>query len=250
MAVWAIADLHLSFGVPDKGMDIFGKQWEQWTVKIEDNWRARIHDDDLVLLAGDTSWAMRPEEARPDLEWIDELPGTKVIIRGNHDYWWTSASQVKKTLPASIHFIQNNAFHWQDITIGGARLWDTAEYNFNDYIDFIHNPRAKTLAEMEKPSSDMEKIYRRELGRLELSLKDLNPKATTRIAMVHYPPISADLKESEASAILERYHIDICVFGHLHNLKKDASLFGTKNDIQYILTSCDYLQFVPIKILD
>ena len=128
MTIWALADLHLSFGVPDKEMDVFGPKWKNHPEKIRANWEKLVKPDDLVLLPGDISWGMHPEEALPDLNWIDSLPGTKVMIRGNHDYWWTSISKVEKVLPKSIHVIQNNIYRWKDVIICGARLWDTEEY--------------------------------------------------------------------------------------------------------------------------
>lgn len=249
MAVWAIADLHLSFGIPNKSMDIFGQAWKEWTKKIEDNWRSLIKDEDLVLIAGDISWAMRVEDAVPDLEWIHRLPGTKVMIRGNHDYWWSSLNKIEKILPSSVHIIQNNSFRWKHVAVGGAKLWDTSEYTFSPYINYQENPRAKALAEVDDPKQ-ADRLFQRELGRLELSLKSLPTDAEVRLAMTHYPPISADLHPSQASALLEKYRIDACVFGHLHNVKPGIPLFGEKNRISYYLTSCDYLDFVPIKILN
>lgn len=249
MAIWAIGDLHLSFGVPNKGMEVFGESWNDWTQKLEKNWRELIKDDDLVLIPGDISWAMKLEDAVPDLQWIDQLPGTKVMIRGNHDYWWSSLSQIEKVLPPSVRVIQNNAFNWKNVTVGGAKLWDTSEYSFSPYINYLDNPRAKKLAEVDK-AEQADKLFQRELGRLDLSLKSLSPDAEIRIAMTHYPPIGAELLPSQASTILEKYKIDYCVFGHLHNVKQGIPLFGKKNNIKYYLTSCDYLDFKPIKILN
>lgn len=248
MPVWAIADLHLSFGVPNKNMDIFGEQWVGYTDKIRHNWIANISPDDLILIPGDISWAMRPEEAKPDLDWIHSLPGTKVILRGNHDYWWTSLSKIEKIMPPSIHIIQNNAFQWHDIGIAGSRLWDSSEFSFNEYITFSENPKAKKISHEDSDKAEAEKIFQRELGRLELSLKALNKNAKFRIAMTHYPPISADLQNSQTAALLEKYNVNTCVFGHLHNVKQNIPMFGTKNNINYILTSCDYTNFMPIKL--
>lgn len=251
MSVWAIADLHLSFGVPNKEMDVFGEEWIDYTNKIKQNWCSKISPNDLVLIPGDISWAMHPEEARKDLEWIDHLPGTKIIIRGNHDYWWTSLSKIEKILPPSIHLIQNNAIFWEDFAIAGSRLWDTSAYNFGEYIDFQPNARTKPLTAQDKDMNEADRIYQRELSRLELSLKCLNKHPEkTRIVMTHYPPIGADLKESTASRLLEKYKVRTCVFGHLHRVKKNIPMFGEKNGIQYLLTSCDYLDFNPIKISD
>ncbi len=208
-----------------------------------------MRPDDLVLVAGDISWAMAIEEAVPDLEWIHQLPGTKLILRGNHDYWWTSLSKVEKILPPSLHVIQNNSFLWKDVAIGGSRLWDTPEYSFSKYIQYTENPRAKKLVAPEDPR-EAEKVFARELGRLEMSLKSMSSKAKTRIAMTHYAPIGAELGDSRASAILEKYEIDICVFGHLHNVKQDIPLFGEHRGTKYFLTAADYLGFKPILLVD
>lgn len=250
MTIWALADLHLAFSVPSKTMDVFGPQWENYAQRIEENWRRLVAPADLVLLPGDISWAMRPEEARIDLEWIHRLPGTKVMLRGNHDYWWTSLSKIQQVLPSSIHLVQNNAFNWGDVSIAGSRLWDTSEYAFSKYIQFQENPRAKQLTERDDNKEESERIFQRELGRLELSLKCLPKNAKLRIAMTHYPPISADLKDSRVSRLLEKYGVNICVFGHLHNVDNTLPMFGEKNGIHYYLTSADYLRFVPLKIKD
>lgn len=249
MSVWAIADLHLSFGVPDKSMNFFGKGWENWTEKLEANWKKHISSEDLVLLPGDISWAMQTQEAVPDLEWIHRLPGTKIMLKGNHDYWWTSLSKVEKVLPSSIHLIQNNAYLWNGIAIAGTRLWDTSEYQFGSFIDYKDNPRAKKLSEVDHDKDEMERIFVRELSRLEMSLKTMSPKASRRIAMTHYPPIGADLKESRASAILKKYGVSDCVFGHLHNVRDGALPFGNSGGVRYTLVSGDYLKFMPVKIV-
>lgn len=249
MAVWAIADLHLSFGVPNKQMDVFGPQWKDYTAKIEKNWRDSIDAQDLVLIPGDISWAMAIEDVRPDLDWIDRLPGTKVLIKGNHDYWWSSLSKLKQVLPPTCHLIQNNSWTWQDISIAGTRLWDVPGLNFSHVIDFKKQDCVKVLTENDE-SSDREKIYQRELGRLETSLKSMNPLAKKRIVMTHYPPIGPELQETEASRLLEKYKVDVCVFGHLHNVKPGMQLFGTHHGIRYYLTACDYLEnFKPLCIL-
>jgi uncharacterized protein len=249
MAVWALGDVHLSFGVPDKKMDVFGINWKDHPEKIRTHWLEQIHENDLVLIPGDISWAMKPEDAKPDLDWIHSLPGTKVMIRGNHDYWWYSIKKIQKLLPPSIHLIQNNIFKWNNLVIGGSRLWDTPEYSFNDYIPYIENPRENVLTKVEDPQ-EAEKIFERELGRLEMSLKQMPNDGSIRIAMTHYPPIGGNLQPSRASALLEKYNISLCVFGHLHNVLPNALPYGTKNGVRYVLTSCDYLNCNPVKVLD
>lgn len=249
MTVWAIGDLHLSFGVPNKSMEVFGPQWIGYTDKIAEAWRSAISSEDLVLIPGDISWAMHPEEARPDLEWIGNLPGTKYLIKGNHDYWWNSLSKIKTILPPSCHLIQNNSLLWNDVAIAGARLWDIPELSFKEVIDYKEFACIKPLTESDE-TPDKQKIYQRELGRLEMSLKNMNPKAKHRIVMTHYPPIGPSLEETETSRLLEKYDVEICVFGHLHNVKQDIPLFGSHNGIQYYLTACDYLPgFKPLKVL-
>ena len=249
MAIWAIADLHLSFGVPNKGMDVFGPQWVGYTDRIEQEWRAVISSDDLVLIAGDISWAMHPEDAKPDLEWIGNMPGTKVLIKGNHDYWSSSLSKLKPILPSSCHLIQNNSFTWNDVTVAGARLWDAPDLSFKEIIDFKQHDCVKALTQNDD-TPDSSTVYQRELGRLEASLKSMNPKAKHRIAMTHYPPIGVKFQETEASRLLEKYRVDICVFGHLHNVKPGLQLFGPHHGVHYYLTACDYLPgFKPIRIL-
>ena len=250
MRIWAIGDLHLGFGVKNKSMDVFGPQWENHAAQIASHWKAMIAPEDLVLIPGDISWAMKLEDAAADLAWIDALPGTKVMIKGNHDYWWGSLSKIAQILPPSIHLVQNNAFHWKDVAIGGARLWDTPEYAFGQYIEFRENPKARAADQEELVQEEFsQKIFDRELERLKMSLKQLKADAKIRIAMTHYPPIGADLKPSRASQILEQHGIQVCVFGHLHNIKSGIPLFGERNGVRYLLTSCDYIRFQPIAIL-
>ena len=244
MTIWAIADLHLSFGVPEKKMDVFGPKWEGHADRIRTHWLNSVAKEDLVLIPGDISWAMKLNEARVDLEWLDALPGTKVMIKGNHDYWWSSISKVKEVLPPSLHAIQNNAFQWENVSIAGTRLWDSDEYNFDSFIEF----RKSLVPPKKEEKRDQQKLFNRELERLELSLKSLDQKAPIRIAMTHYPPIGSDLKPSKTDELLKKYRVQICVFGHLHNVKEGVKLFGLKGGIHYYLTSCDFLDFQPLKL--
>ncbi|NGX34529.1 MAG: 3',5'-cyclic adenosine monophosphate phosphodiesterase CpdA [Candidatus Anoxychlamydiales bacterium] len=249
MQIFAISDLHLSLSNPEKTMEDFGDIWKDYQKKIESNWKKTVTANDLVLVPGDISWAIKLKDALIDLEWLHSLPGKKVIIRGNHDYWWPSFSKLKEAIPPSISFIQNNALSFDDIAIAGARLWDTKEYNFDEYINFVYNPKQKNDLEKDIQKDLSEKIFLREIERLKLSLEKLDTKAKTKIVMTHYPPISADLKDSIVSKLLEKHNIDICIFGHLHNLKAEKKMFGQKNNIKYMLTSADYINFNPIKLL-
>ena len=246
MSIWALSDLHLAISNSSKDMAVFGPDWKDYMEKIKDHWLSTIKPEDLVLIPGDICWAMTLEGAKADLDWIDKLPGTKLILKGNHDYWWASNAKMKAALPPSIHFIHNNVFNWNGVTIGGSRLWDTKEYNFSSFVQYKENPREKKTAY--DPAAD-EKIFQKELERLKLSLQGLDPKASLRIALTHYPPIGADLAPSSASKILEEFKIDVCIFGHLHSLKKGSLPFGTKNGVRYVFASCDYLDFKPVLIL-
>lgn len=252
MTIWALSDPHLAFSVPSKTMEDFGPSWEKYTDKIQSHWNALIAPSDLVLIPGDISWAMRLDEALIDLKWIDALAGTKLILKGNHDYWWESSKKLTQVMPPSIHFIHNNTFLWNKVAIGGSRLWDSPEYSFNSFVQFQENPKAriKTLEEIAKAEDEEEKIFIKELHRLSLSLSQLPKDAKLKIAMTHYPPIGADLAPSRASKILESFHIDICVFGHLHNVKKNSLPFGKARGTNYLFTSCDYLDFIPLKVVD
>lgn len=250
MKIWALADLHLAISTPEKNMEAFGNPWNNYMERIKTNWEKQIREEDLILIPGDICWATKLSEAHADLHWIDALPGTKVILKGNHDYWWPSAKKLREALPPSIHFIYNNVFNWHGVSIGGARLWDTPEYRFDEIITEVKNPfkQAKTEQEKEREEALSPKLFERELNRLKISLSQLDKSARLRIAMTHYPPIGIELRDSRASKIFETYNVNISIFGHLHNIKKDLSLFGEKNGVLYLLTSADYLTFDPIML--
>ncbi len=248
MNIWAIADLHLSFDTPGKEMSLFGPQWIDHHTKIAKFWDEHVAADDLVLIPGDISWAMRLEGAMKDLLWIDARPGTKVLLRGNHDYWWESASKIKKALPKSLHIISNDAFLFHDVAVAGARLWDSNEYSFSAFSTGPDVDSEKTGSREGASPQDNEKIFQRELHRLALSLQAMDPNARLKIAMTHYPPIGADLAPSVASNMLEQAGVHIAIFGHLHALKPDSVLFGTGRGIQYHLVACDWLNFKLLKI--
>jgi uncharacterized protein len=244
MHIWAISDLHLSFGVANKQMDLFGENWVEHARKMAHNWDRLVHEEDLVLIAGDVSWATRLSEALPDLAWIEQRPGTKVIVRGNHDFWWESLSKVRKSLPPSLHVIQNDAYVTPTVAIGGARLWNSTEYSFNAILDYKPG-----LPRIEQDTSQDAEIFARELLRLEMSLKQLPIDAPLKIAMTHYPPIGLNLHESLASRLCKKYGVHVVVFGHLHSFKPNLPpIFGTAENIRYVLTSADYLNFCPVQI--
>ena len=230
MKIYAISDLHLSTNC-DKPMDIFGGNWEGYTEKIMQNWQAKVSDDDLVLIAGDISWAMKLEDAVSDLEWIDKLPGKKIIIKGNHEFWWKSISSVREILPKSITAIQNDAIKFDNLIICGTRGWTVPEEN----KDF---------------SAEDEKIYKREVERLKLTLKSakvLQTNAEKIICMMHFPPFDGSGNESEFVKLFEEYGVSVVVFGHLHGYT-NCKLKQIKNDITYYFTSCDHINNEPVEI--
>lgn len=230
MALYAIGDLHLSGGV-DKPMDIFGEQWLRHHEKIKENWQRLITDEDTVLIPGDVSWAMNMEQARVDLEWIHELKGKKILLRGNHDYWWSSVTKLN-LLFEDMSFLQNNFYEYKEYAICGTRGWICPNEN--------------------KFEAQDEKIYQRELQRLKLSLDGARKKGFGRIiVMTHYPPTNDKLEPSGFTQIYEEYGVDKVIYGHLHGSEsQEYALQGMINGIEYILSSCDYISFSPIRILN
>jgi len=168
------------------------------------------------------------------------------MIRGNHDYWWTSRAKMTRVMPKGIHFLSNDAFHWQDLSIAGTRLWDSPEFHFDHLVKV--SPSADT-EKVDRHSPEDTKIFERELIRLEMSLKQLRTDAKHKIVMTHYPPIGDLLFPSRVSQLLEAHQVEICVFGHLHQIRKDRPIFGTARGVTYHLTSADYLDFCPLSIL-
>lgn len=230
MALYAIGDLHLSFSV-DKPMDIFGEAWVRHEEKIKESWMAQVKESDTVLIPGDISWATGFEEAKADLQWIDDLPGTKVLLRGNHDYWWTSLKKMKEAFP-KLEFLQNNFYEYESHMICGTRGWVCPnKQNFDDHD---------------------EKIYNRELIRLKLSL-DSAKKASDKpiIVMTHYPPTNDQFEPSGFTEIYETYDVSKVIFGHLHTeVSFKSGLQGTIRGVDYQLVSSDYVQFQLQKIVD
>lgn len=221
MKIYAISDLHLSVNNP-KPMDIFGPTWEGYLDKIFADWKAKVSDDDIVLLAGDFSWAMKLEETKADFDMLKDLPGKKIIIRGNHDYWWKSISAVRNVLPLGFYAIQNDALKFGDYIICGTRLWNLPDGN-------------KSLG------ADDDKIYRRELIRLEMTLQNAQKMKTDNekiVCMVHYPPYTFKEEDNEVTALMEKYGVYKVVYGHIHAVCKQ-NLVLNKNGIIYYLTSCD-----------
>lgn len=229
MKIFAISDLHLSVNNP-KPMDIFGPTWENYIEKIFDDWRAKVTEEDVVLLAGDFSWAMKIDDVRADFAMLKDLPGKKVIIRGNHDYWWKSISAVRNILPPNFYAIQNDAIKFENVIICGTRLWN--------------------IPDLKKASEEDIKIYNRELIRLKLTLdsaKKLQEEGDKLICMLHYPPYSFKEEDNEITNLLEEYKVDAVVYGHIHAFCRQ-NLILKKNEVTYYLTSCDIVNNTLIQI--
>lgn len=223
MKIYAISDLHLSIN-SNKPMNVFGPVWDNYLEEIRQSWE-QVKDDDLVLISGDLSWAMKMTDALPDLEYISKLGnGTKIVIKGNHDYWWSSISKLRAELPFKMHALQNDAVKFGDYIICGTRGWTVPEQNHK--------------------TPDDEKIYNREVLRLELSLQEAKRLQTNNekiIVMMHYPPFNSKIEDSDFTKMLERYEISTVVYGHLHSYDKKQQLITYKNNIKYYLTSCDLI---------
>jgi len=229
MSLFAISDLHLSLG-SEKPMDIFGEHWKDHHLKLKENWEASVDADDTVILGGDLSWAMKLEEARDDFNFVHSLPGKKVIFKGNHDYWWQSYAKVNEALPESIRAVQNNYFLYDDrIAICGTRGWML--------------PGGDNFSEQDR------KVYKRELGRLELSLKKAESDGYNNIiAVFHYPPFTFNREEDGFTAIMRQFNVKICLYGHLHGADHQRAFSGEKDGIRYYFASSDYLKFNPLPI--
>ena len=233
MAIYAIGDLHLSFSV-DKPMDIFGNNWENHAEKIRNNWIEKVKPEDTVILPGDFSWATYLEDTKADFEFLNSLPGKKIMSKGNHDYWWTTVTKMKKYLKENnfenIDFLYNNSFLIEDKIIAGARGWITN-------IKAVEN----------------RKILKRENERLKLSIEDGIKKYGTDkeiIVFIHYPPFYKEsvLEEYDFIKTMEKYNVKKCIYGHLHADSHKEAIEGTINGIEYKLISSDYLDFDLVKI--
>lgn len=232
MSIYAISDLHLSFG-DNKPMDIFGVNWENHAEKIKENWIKRVKQDDLVLLPGDFSWAMYLKDTYKDFEYLNSLPGKKLLLKGNHDYWWTTLKKMREYLAENnfenIDFIYNNSYECKDKIIVGTRGWQDGK------------------------NAEDRRLIKRENFRLELSLKDgvkKHGEDKEIIVCMHYPPFSS-YEELEMNYIktMKKYNVSTCIYGHLHGetAQKEAKE-GKINDIDFKLVSCDHTKFDLIKI--
>ncbi len=229
MSIYTISDLHLSFNT-DKPMNVFG--WGEYENLIKENWIKTVTDNDLVLLPGDFSWEMKLQNTYKDFKFISDLPGKKLLLKGNHDYWWTTLNSMKKFLEQNnflnINFIYNNSYEFEEKIIAGTRGWNLT---------------------VETPED--EKIKTREVMRLENSIKDGIEKYGMDkeiIVCIHYPPITKENKNNEFTEILEKYNVKKCIYGHLHGKSQKEAIEGTYNGIEYKMVSCDYTNFKLVKL--
>jgi len=230
MALYALGDLHLSFSV-NKPMDVFGGRWEGYVDKLREGLSVVRAEDTLVLL-GDLSWALDLDQAAADFSFIHDVPGRKIILKGNHDYWWNTASKFAKFCLQhgfeNLHLLHNNAYTYRDIAICGTRGW---------------------FFEEEKEGTHDEKVFRRELCRLEASLKAAEENCV-KYCFLHYPPRYRGYVCQEILDMLKQYDVKACYYGHLHGDSHKLALQGESAGIRYELTASDYVNFKPVLVAD
>ena len=228
MSLYALGDLHLSFGT-DKPMDVFGGKWQGYVEKLRRG-LACITPEDTTVLLGDVSWGLDMESAREDFAFLSAIPGRKIILKGNHDYWWSTASKFRKFCEANdfadLHVLNNNCFFYGDIAICGTRGW---------------------FFEEEQAGGHDEKIFRRELGRLETSLKAAGEGE--KYCFLHYPPLYRGYTCPEIISLMEAYGVTRCYYGHLHSDSHKLAVEGLHGGIEYRLAAADFVDFTPIRVL-
>lgn len=231
MSIWGLADPHLGQAV-GKAMDVFGPRWENHAARMADHWRATVSGDDWVLVPGDISWGLKLEEALVDLHFLADLPGKKILLKGNHDYWWTSRKKVEAVLPESMQLLQNDAVDLgEGIGLVGARGWTP--------------PAAPHATEQD------EKIYAREVARLEHSLKAAEGRFDRLIAMMHYPPLyrtAGGVDETAFVPLLREAGVCACLYGHLHAGDHRYAVDGDHEGIRYYFVAADAIDFTPVRI--
>ena len=231
MSIYAISDLHLAVSV-DKPMDVFGGQWDNYMQKLQTNWNNLVNQDDYVLIPGDISWATYIDEADSDFLFIDNLKGTKIISKGNHDYWWTTMSKLQKYVEeknfSTIKFLNNNSIKLEDIVVCATRGWKCP--NEDDF------------------TTEDKKIYDRELNRLKLSLESVVDKECEKYVMIHFPPFNTKREMNELIELLNTYGVKNCLYGHLHGSALKNPFEGELYGVNFRLISADYLKFMPIRI--
>lgn len=228
MALYAIADVHLSLGA-DKPMDVF-PGWEDYTRRLQENWHRLVKPDDTVVIAGDISWAMRLEDTREDFAYLHALPGKKLLLKGNHDYWWTTRRKMERYLETEgftdITFVHNSAVPVQECAVCGTRGWLVGAMSEED-----------------------QKIVNREVGRLKTSLDEALRQDLSPLVFLHYPPIYDGARCQPILDLLREYEITDCYYGHIHGRQAARRApMGEYEGIRMHLLSCDYVRFMPQRI--
>jgi len=221
MKIFAISDLHLST-TAEKPMDVFGARWQNYMEKIRADWFSRVGEEDAVLISGDISWAMKLEDAITDISTLSDLPGKKIMIRGNHDYWWNGISKIRAKLPEGVYCLQNDCLRLPGVVLCGSRGWAV-----EGSPDFKEQDR---------------KIYLREAERLKIAFSQVmkaKEDGDEIICMIHYPPFNVKRENSLFTDIFEKFGVKKVVYGHLHGKESRSDLLLNKNGIEYYLTSCD-----------
>jgi len=250
MRVFALSDPHLSFGTSGKTMDRFGPQWVDHPTRMAEAWDRLVADDDLVLVPGDISWARTAEQVAPDLAWLADRPGTKLMGKGNHDSWWKKKPKLEPLLPPGVLALDGDVVQVGPLAIAGTRLWDTPQVAYHDHIVWQGEPISAELGPDQAAAA--EKVFRREMGKLERSLEALPQAAGSRLAMVHYPPVSPGLAANEMTALFERARVSHVVFGHLHALDpaRADEIGGEARGVTYHCAACDFIDFSPLLICE
>ena len=225
MSIFAIADTHLSFGT-NKPMDSF-PGWSDYVKRIENNWKKLVTVNDTVVIAGDISWAMNFAELFDDFAFLNSLPGTKIISKGNHDYWWNTAAKMNQFISDNhfdtIKILHNNSYTVEGVSVCGSRGW---------------------MFESEEEHD--EKVLNREIGRIKLSLD--SAECEEKIVFLHYPPVTTDTECEEIINLLNEYGIKKCYYGHLHGVAARLAVDDEINGIKFKLISCDRLGFMPLLV--
>ena len=228
MALYAIGDLHLCLGAP-KPMDIFGGAWVGYMDKLKAGLSV-IRPEDTTVLLGDLSWALDLQSAQADFAWINEIPGKKILLKGNHDYWWSTAAKFEKFCKANefenLHLLNNNCYSYGDYAICGTRGW---------------------FFEEERSGQHDEKVFKRELIRLEASLKAAGERS--KLVFLHYPPRYKGYECPEILALLKQYDVRRCFYGHLHGGSHKLAMEGLWDGVEYRLVSADYIGFRPYTVI-
>lgn len=228
MALYAIGDLHLSLGT-DKPMDIFGGAWVGYMEKLREGMSV-IKEEDTTVLLGDLSWALGLDSAKEDFAWIDQIPGRKIILKGNHDYWWSTAAKFYKFCQeqgfSNQFILNNNHYEYDGFAICGTRGW---------------------FFEEERSSDHDGKVFRRELMRLEASLKSAGD--LPKIVFLHYPPRYRGYECTEILDLLKKYEVRQCFYGHLHGASHGLAMEGLWDGVEFRLVSADRLNFRPFKVI-